>query len=467
MSSPDNDFVLDKTILRAADIRGVAGLTLPARAAELIGRGFGSVVLRRGLKTVIVGGDGRLSTPELKNALIRGLAACGARVVDIGLCPTPMLYFAVVTTPETAGVMVTASHNPKEYNGFKMLLDGQSFCGSDLFGLGDVIDRRDFTAGEGKTEKADFLTRYVDRLARDFRPSSKPLTVVWDCGNATAGVVVPELVKRLNGRHIVLNGRIDGNFPVHAPDCSKEENLRELQAAVLREKADLGLAFDGDADRLGVVDSRGRMVQADKLLPVYAEEILKTHPRAVFIADIKSGKTFSSEIKRLGGVPVIGKTGHSFIKMKMRETGALLGGEMSGHICFADKYYGFDDALYSAVRLLDIAAHMENGTLQDRIDRIPETFATGEIQIPCPDGEKFRCVEEIKASLNRQGIAFDDTDGVKRVWPTTGWWLIRASNTSPALVGRCEADTKAELDALVQNLFQTVNEVYPVEKKQF
>ena len=462
MSSPDTG-ISDKSILRAADIRGVAGLTLSAPTAEAIGRAFGSVVLRKGLRKIFVGGDGRLSTPELSAALIGGLTASGADVVDIGLCPTPMLYFAVFATPETAGVMVTASHNSKEYNGFKMLIDGAPFCGADIDALGRMIDAGDFESGAGSVRREGFLTRYVDRLLTDYNRDGRDLTVVWDCGNATAGAVVPTLVKGLTGRHILLNERIDGNFPAHAPDSSKPENLRELSETVLREKADLGLAFDGDSDRLGVVDSRGKMVGVDNLLPIFAEEILKSHPNAVFIADVKSGKSFSSEIERLGGRPLIWKTGHSFIKRKMRETGAPLGGEMSGHICFADKYFGFDDALYAAIRLLNIAGDRQNAPLQNRIDQIPETFATPEIDIPCPDAEKFAVVEKIKTALTHDGIDFDATDGVKRTFPTTGWWLIRASNTSPNLVCRCESDTKAELEDLKKDIFSTINRVYPIE----
>lgn len=462
MSSPDTGF-FDKTILRAADIRGVAGLTLPPRTAEAIGRAFGSVVLRKGLREIFVGGDGRLSTPELSSSLMRGLASSGADVVDIGLCPTPMLYFAVCATPGTAGVMVTASHNPKEYNGFKMLIDGAPFCGGDIDALGRMIDAGDFETGAGSVRRESFLARYVDRLLADYGRGGRGLTVVWDCGNATAGAVVPTLVERLDGRHVLLNERIDGNFPAHAPDSSKPENLRGLSEAVLREKADFGLAFDGDSDRLGVVDSRGKMVGVDNLLPIFAEEILKSRPGAVFIADVKSGKSFSSEIERLGGRPLIWKTGHSFIKQKMRETGAPLGGEMSGHICFADKYFGFDDALYAAVRLLNIAGDRNNAPLQDRIDQIPETFATPEIAVPCPDAEKFAVVEKIKTALTRDGVAFDATDGVKRTFPTTGWWLIRASNTSPNLVCRCEADTKTELETLKKDVFATISCVYPIE----
>ncbi len=462
MSLPDREH-FHKSVLRAADIRGVAGLTLTGETAELIGRAFGTVLIRKGVKHCLIGGDGRLSTPVLSAAMIRGLRSCGVNVTDIGCCPTPMLYFAAVLTEKAGGVMVTASHNPKEYNGFKLMIEGNSFCADNIQNLGMLIDQNDFEQGEGSFRHEDFLSRYVDRIVRDFDSNGKPLTVVWDCGNGTAGIVVPALVRRLPGRHIVLNERVDGNFPAHAPDSSKIENLTVLRETVLREKADLGLAFDGDSDRLGVIDSSGEFLQTDRLLQIFAEEILKTRPDSVFIADIKSSKTFVSEIARMGGRPVVWRTGHSFIKTKMKETDSPLGGEMSGHICFADKYYGFDDALYSAIRLLNIAAGIQSETLQDRIARIPKTYASPEIQIVCPDAEKFQCIEKIKGILRTTGVSIDETDGIKRVYPSTGWWLVRASNTSPCLICRCEADTPTELDLLKKDLFRLIETVRPIE----
>ena len=464
MSSPDKK-AIDTSILRAADIRGVAGLTLDSGTAELIGKAFGTILKRRQINKVVVGGDGRLSTPELTKALIKGLLSCGREVVHIGCCSTPMLYFASYTTEKCGGVMVTASHNPKEYNGFKMLIDRQSFCGEEIRDLGRLIGRGDFEAGSGVLKRDDFLSRYIERLLADFHPDGKELTVVWDCGNGTAGVIVPELVKRLPGRHVVLNKTVDGNFPAHAPDASKLEYLTELREAVLREKADFGLAFDGDSDRLGVIDAEGNQLETDRLLPVFAEEILKIRPQAVFIADIKSSKTFSEEISRMGGKPLIWKTGHSFIKRKMRETDSPLGGEMSGHICFADKYYGFDDALYAAIRLLDIAAHWRGEAFQERIRRIPKTFATPEIQIPCPDSEKFGVMARVKEKVRESGLSFEEIDGMKIMYPSSGWGLLRASNTSPCLICRCEADTEKELEEIKKKLFSQIKEIYPFEIK--
>lgn len=464
MSSPDRK-TIDTSILRAADIRGVAGLTLDSDTAERIGKAFGSLLIRQGSDKIIVGGDGRLSTPELMSALIEGLLSCGLNVIEIGCCPTPVLYFASFVTDGCGGIMVTASHNPKEYNGFKMLIDKRSFCGEQIQSLGLLAERGDFETGKGVLTRQDCVPRYIDRLMRDFRPDGKELTVAWDCGNGTAGVVVPELTKRLPGRHIVLNETVDGNFPAHAPDSSKIENLTVLRETVLKEKADLGLAFDGDSDRLGVIDSEGKLLETDRLLQIFAEDILKTRPAAVFIADIKSSKTFFEEVARMGGKPLVWRTGHSFIKQKMRETNSPLGGEMSGHICFADKYYGYDDALYAAIRLLDIAAHWPDESFQQRIRRIPETFATPEIQLPCPDSEKFQVVEQIKANVRKSGLFCDETDGVKVIYPSSGWGLIRASNTSPCLICRCEADTLKELDEIKSDMFRQIKNIYPVEIK--
>ncbi|MBO4519865.1 MAG: phosphomannomutase/phosphoglucomutase [Alphaproteobacteria bacterium] len=463
MSLPDLRKI-DSSILRAADIRGVVGLTLDSSAAELIGKAFGTVLVRQSVKKVIVGGDGRLSTPELSQAVIKGLLSCGLEVIEIGCCSSPMLYFASAVTENSGGIMVTASHNPKEYNGFKMLINRQSFCGDRIRDLGRLIELGDFETGVGALKRDNFLACYIDRLLRDFRTDGKELTVVWDCGNGTAGVIVPELTKRLPGRHILLNEKVDGNFPAHAPDSSKIENLNGLRESVLKENADLGLAFDGDSDRLGVIDSDGNHLETDRLLPIFAEEILKTRPGSVFIADIKSSKTFAEEITRMGGKPLIWKTGHSFIKQKMSETDAPLGGEMSGHICFADKYYGFDDAVYAAIRLLDIAAHQSAGTLRDRIHRIPKTFATPEIQIPCSDSEKFQIIEKIKANVYKNGLFCDETDGVKVVYPSSAWGLLRVSNTSPNLIVRCEADTKEELEEIKKKIFQQIELFYPIEK---
>ncbi|HBO59742.1 MAG TPA: phosphomannomutase [Alphaproteobacteria bacterium] len=446
MSSPDT---FDCSILRAADIRGVAGRSLRNQDAFAIGKAFGTILIESRKSKVYVARDGRLSSDSLHCSLTDGLTSCGLTVIDIGVCPTPMLYFATQTGKTDCGVMVTASHNPKEYNGFKFVLNGRLFFGKDIQALGGRIAAADFVSGAGERETQSIKMLYIQKLLTAYQRGNHPLTAVWDCGSGTSATIVPELVKFLNGKHIVLNATVDGNFPAHAPDASNPAELTGLRDAVLANRADLGLAFDGDSDRLGVFDSRGGFVFMDSLLPVFAEPVLSRQKGASIVADVKCGKTFASEIKRLGGNPVITKTGHSFIKQKMVETHAPLGGEKSGHICFADSYYGYDDALYAALRLLSIA---EQGNFQSRLDAVPETCLSPEIKFPCPDSTKFAKMERAKELLRRDGIAFDDTDGVKVFKPSGAWWLLRASNTVPALLGACEADSADELADLKSEL---------------
>lgn len=446
MLSPDT---FDCSILRAADIRGVAGRTLTNTDALAIGKAFGAVLIESRKNKVYVARDGRLSSDSLRRFLTDGLTSCGLTVIDIGVCPTPALYFAAKTGETDCGVMITASHNPKEYNGFKFVLNGRLFCGADIQALGQRIAESDFVSGNGDSITQDIKPLYIQKLLTAYRGGQNPLTVVWDCGCGTSAAIVPELVKSLNGKHILLNASIDGNFPAHAPDASDPAELTGLRNTVLAHRADLGLAFDGDSDRLGVFDSRGNFVYMDSLLPVFAEPVLALQAGANIVADVKCGKTFASEITRLGGHPVITKTGHSFIKQKMVETNAPLGGEKSGHICFADSYYGYDDALYAALRLLSIA---ERGGFQARLDEIPQTRLSPEIKFPCPDSVKFSKIERAKRLLTRDGIPFDDTDGVKVFKPSGAWWLLRASNTTPALLGACEADSAEELAALTKEL---------------
>lgn len=454
MSSPK--IILASSLLRAADIRGVAGEVLTVETAELIGKAFGTILRNKNQTAVFVGGDGRLSTPELLEALIKGLLSCGINVTHIGTCPTPTVYFATQISDIACGIMVTASHNPKEYNGFKMVVEKKPFFGESIQELGKIADTGSFAEGKGSLTKTDITSQYIKRLVQDFHPDGKELTVVWDCGNGTAGTVVPELIQHLPGRHILLNEEVDGSFPIRKPDSSHAEDLTELSKMVLKEKADIGFAFDGDSDRLGVITSDGEMLETDKLLQIFAEDILKTHPAATIVIDIKSSKTFASEVSRMGGKPLIWKTGHSFIKQKMNEVNAPLGGEMSGHICFADKYYGYDDALYAAIRLLDIVSHMNKESLLDRVKRIPQTFATPELQIASTDEEKFQYIEKIKQRLRAKNIPFEETDGIKVVHPSGGWWLLRASNTSSFLIGRCEADTAEELEQLKNEFFSYI-----------
>jgi len=440
----------DPTILREYDIRGIVGQTLTARDADAVGRAFGTIVRRTGGGTVCVGYDGRLTSPELEAAIIDGLRACGLSVWRIGLGPTPMLYYATTTLAADAGIMVTGSHNPPEHNGFKMMLGRAPFHGSAIQELGRIASSGAYEEGKaGEIVEQSVLDSYVDRLAaglNDGGAAGRPLTVAWDAGNGAAGRVLPELIQRLPGQHTLLNGVVDGRFPAHHPDPTVEANLRQLQAAVLAERCDLGLAFDGDADRLGAVDDRGRVVWADQLMILYARNVLKWKPASTIIADVKSSQVLFDDIAQAGGRPLMCRTGHSLVKSKMAETGAPLAGEMSGHIFFGAPYYGYDDALYAAVRLIGILSQ-QGCALSAIRDTWPAIVNTPEVRFSCSDTKKFAIIEEIKRRLRRDGAMINDIDGV-RVQTADGWWLLRASNTQAILVARCEARSAEGLERL-------------------
>ena len=438
------------TILREYDIRGIVGETLSAADAEAVGRGFGTIVRRAGGKRVCVGYDGRLSSPEMEAAVVKGLLACGLDVDRIGRGPTPMLYFATVTTEGDGGLMVTGSHNPPTHNGFKMMLGRKPFFGADIRRLGELVAAGDLETGEGSARDGPVSAQYVERLRADFR-GGWPLLAVWDAGNGAGGEVISDLVKHLPGRHVVLNGAIDGTFPAHHPDPTVPKNLEQLQAAVAAEKADVGFAFDGDADRIGVIDGKGRILWGDQIMQILAEEVLSRQPGATIIADVKASQALFDEVTRMGGKAVMWKTGHSLIKNKMAETKAPLAGEMSGHIFFADRYYGFDDAIYAAVRFLSIMTSRADYDLAARFDRMPHMVNTPELRFPCADERKFTVIDEVKARLSAAGAQVSDIDGV-RVSETGGWWLLRASNTQAALVARAEADSPDHLEALKASL---------------
>ncbi len=388
-----------------------------------------------------VGYDGRLTSPELEAALVDGLASEGADVVRIGLGPTPMLYFAAATLGVDGGVMVTGSHNPSDYNGFKFVLAGKPFYGAAIQALGKTaLGLGPPQARHGHVEDHGIRDAYIARLARDYR-GSRPLTVAWDPGNGATGEVVQQLTALLPGRHILLNETIDGTFPAHHPDPTVAENLVQLQRAVAREHCDLGIAFDGDGDRIGVVDARGQVWWGDQLMIVLAREVLERHPGAPILADVKASQVLFDEIARMGGQPVMTATGHSPIKAKLAEMGAPLAGEMSGHIFFADGWYGFDDAIYVAVRLLGILGRSAEGLAELR-DRLPRVMNTPELRFPCADARKFDVVREVRDRLAAASAEMTDIDGV-RVRTADGWWLLRASNTQDVLVARAES-TSAE-----------------------
>jgi phosphomannomutase len=441
----------DPTTLREYDIRGTVGRTLFEDDAFAIGRCFGSLVARNGGVTVAVGYDGRLSSPAMEAALAKGLSASGIETVRIGRGPTPMLYYAATKLKTDGAVMVTGSHNPPDYNGFKMVLGGKPFFGEQIRALGGQAMAGDVVAETVAPERnVDVSADYVARLLADWDGGDRMLKVVWDNGNGAAGEVLQRLVAGLPGEHIVLNGTIDGTFPAHHPDPTVPANLQQLIAEVAARRADIGIALDGDADRIGLIDDAGRILFGDQLLVLLARDVLHAHPGATIIADVKASQVLFDEVARAGGDPLMWRTGHSLIKAKMAETGSPLAGEMSGHIFFADHWYGFDDALYAAVRTLGVLARMDQ-RLSDVRDALPQVINTPEVRFDCDDTRKFAVIEEVAARLRAEGAKVSETDGV-RVLTDDGWWLLRASNTQAVLVARAEAATDAGLERLKQAL---------------
>jgi phosphomannomutase len=444
----------DPTILREYDIRGIVGTTLFAADAHALGRVFAQTVATAGGRRVAVGYDGRLTSPELEAALVEGLAEGGADVVRIGRGPTPMLYYASATLAGDravdGGIMVTGSHNPPDHNGFKIVLGGKPFYGEAIQGLGQMARALGPPGmARGRVEEHSVFDQYVERLARDY-DGMRGLSVAWDCGNGATGEVVTRLVERLPGHHILLNETIDGTFPAHHPDPTVPENLVQLQEAVKAESCDLGIGFDGDGDRIGIVDARGRIAWGDQILIVLARDVLSRHPGAAILSDVKASQVLFDEIARAGGKPVMTPTGHSIIKARLLETGAPLAGEMSGHIFYAERYYGFDDAVYVAVRLLGVLARAAE-SLSEMLDKLPPVFNTPELRLPCEEERKFAIVEGVRDRLRRRGAEIIDIDGV-RVGNPDGWWLLRASNTQAVIVARAESTSEAGLERLKQQL---------------
>jgi phosphomannomutase len=439
----------DPTILREYDIRGVTGETLSPADARAVGLAFATTVRRRGGRTAAVGYDGRLSGPEMEKAVVEGITAAGVDALRIGRGPTPMLYFAERFLGVDAGIMVTGSHNPPDHNGFKMTIGMKPVYGEQIQALGRLAAAGDFETDKGKVADRAVFDAYIARLVQDYR-AGKALTVAWDAGNGAGGEAVAALAKRLPGTHHTLFTEIDGRFPNHHPDPTEEKNLKHLKEAVLKRGCDVGVAFDGDADRIGVVDGKGRVLWGDQFMALFAEDVLAERPGATVIADVKASQALFDRVAALGGKPLMYRTGHSLIKSKMAETGAPLAGEMSGHVFFADRYYGFDDALYAAVRLLSILAR-RNGTLAQFRDGLPHVVNTPELRIPCPENRKFKVAAEALGRLKAAGAEVNDIDGV-RVKTADGWWLLRASNTQAVLVARCEARDEAGLKRLKASL---------------
>jgi phosphomannomutase len=443
----------DPTILREYDIRGIVGQTLFPADAEALGRVLATVCARRGLQRLAVGYDGRLSSPELEAALVEGLTAGGIDVLRVGRGPTPMLYFAAHTLSVDGGVMVTGSHNPTDYNGFKITLEQQSFFGEAIRDLGVLAAAGEFASGTGRVETLDIREAYVERLARD-AAGAKAFRIGWDPGNGAAAEILQRLVERLPGEHHLINDTIDGTFPAHHPDPTVEKNLAQLKALVAEKRLDFGVAFDGDGDRIGLIDERGRVLWGDQMMLLLARPILERRPGATIIADVKASSVLFDGVKALGGKALMWKTGHSHIKAKLKETGAPFAGEMSAHLFFADGYYGYDDALYAAVRIID-ALGREGRSLGAFRDSLPAVVNTPEIRFPCPEEKKRPAIAAVVAQLKAEGASFVDIDGV-RVTTPEGWWLLRASNTQDVLVARCEAADEAGLARLKATLAETI-----------
>ena len=446
------------TVLREYDIRGIIGETLGPDDARAIGRGFATLLRRAGGSRVAVGYDGRVSSPTLEHALVEGLNASGCDVVRIGLGPTPMLYYAEASAEDVdGGIQITGSHNPANYNGFKMVFQGRPFFGADILKIGEMAAAGDWDDGSGTHEKRDVEDAYIDALMKPFDGLSagemeklSSLRIGWDAGNGAAGPCLERLVARLPGEHFTLFTEVDGNFPNHHPDPTEEKNLADLKTLVAEKNLDFGVAFDGDGDRIGAIDGTGRVIWGDQLLMIYAEDLLKYLPGATIIADVKASRALYDSVAKNGGEPLMWKTGHSLIKSKMKETGSPLAGEMSGHVFFADQYYGYDDALYGGVRLILASARLGK-SVTDLRSAMPDMINTPEMRFQVDESRKCAVIDEVKARLVDSTDEVNDTDGV-RVTNDDGWWLLRASNTQDVLVARAESDSEAGLERLMAQI---------------
>ncbi|MEM6811193.1 MAG: phosphomannomutase/phosphoglucomutase [Pseudomonadota bacterium] len=446
------------SILREYDIRGIIGETLNNEDAFLLGQAFGTKVIQQKGQNIFVAYDGRHSSPDLVKNLIEGLTSTGCDVVDIGLGPSPMLYFAVKEMKADAGIMITGSHNPSNYNGFKMMMGGKSVFGEDIQTLGQIASDGIFEKGTGSVSKKDVSQDYIARLLKDLSVD-RELTIAWDNGNGASGNILKDLVSQIPGNHHLLYEDVDGDFPNHHPDPTVDKNLEDLISLVKEKNCDLGIAFDGDGDRIGVVDETGNIIRGDLLLSIYAKDILKKSSNKNIIADVKCSSLLFEEIKKLGGEPVMSQTGHSLVKNKMLETNAPLAGELSGHIFFNDIYYGFDDALYCAIRLINIVSHGIE-PLSSYVSHFPKMFSTPEIRIDVPEEDKFNLIRSIEENLeSNPDIQANTLDGV-RVTTDEGWWLLRASNTQNCLVTRVEAKTQPGMQNLQSMVEEALKDVH-------
>ena len=449
----DAPVTIDRSIFRAYDIRGVVGETLTPAVARMLGRAIGSEARERGLKEIVVGRDGRLSGPDMVSGLVDGLRSTGMDVIDIGAVPTPVVYFGCYHLQTGSGVSVTGSHNPPDYNGFKIVLGGETLSEDSIQALYTRIAEERFVDGSGGLQMLDITQDYVQRITNDIQVERK-LKVVVDCGNGIPGAIAPKVIEGIGCEVEPLYCDVDGTFPNHHPDPSDLHNLQDLILSVKQLNADIGLAFDGDGDRLGVVTKTGEVIFPDRLLMLFATDILTRNPGATIIYDVKCTGHLQPLILQHGGSPLMWRTGHSLIKAKMKETDAALAGEMSGHFFFGERWYGFDDGIYAAARLLDIlGSDPEGRTPQEIFDTLPKGVSTPELKIPMREGEHYRFIEQFRARAQFQGARITTIDGVRADWPD-GWGLVRASNTTPVLVLRFDADTPDALKR-AQDAFRT------------
>ncbi|MCC8483675.1 MAG: phosphomannomutase/phosphoglucomutase [Rickettsia endosymbiont of Labidopullus appendiculatus] len=448
---------INSTIFRLYDIRGSSLLDINTTIAYKIGFCFTKLSISKQGNKILIGRDGRLSSLALYHALVKGIISAGGQAISIGIAPSPMLYFADKIFKPQASIMITGSHNPKDDNGFKMLSQGKSFFDQQIQHLLNSILNTDWSNMPDKfiassiAKELDITTQYIDRILQDITIEPK-IKVAWDPANGAAGNITDLLALRLPNKNIVINSEIDGNFPNHHPDPTIPKNLEQLIEVVKTQNCDIGIAFDGDADRIAIISKKGRIILGDQILCILAKDIIDQNPQATIIMDIKSSSAIFNQIKSYGGRPIIWKTGHSFIKDKMQTTKALLGGETSGHIFFADKYYGYDDAIYAALRFLDLLSRSEK-TLDDMIDELPKCYSTPEISIPVPDDLKFDIIQQIKKDLINQNIAFNDIDGI-RIDSSIDyrWWLLRASNTEGKIIAKYESDSLEGMNSIKSEL---------------
>ncbi|HWP65619.1 MAG TPA: phosphomannomutase/phosphoglucomutase [Candidatus Limnocylindria bacterium] len=434
---------MNPAIFREYDIRGVADVDFDAAFAHRLGLAFGTLALEQGARLVSVGRDCRLTSDRYAEALRAGIAAAGLDVLDLGVCPTPLVYFSLFAWQLDGGIQITGSHNPADYNGFKICLGREALHGAQIQDLRARIEAGRFRSGQGTIRERPVVRAYQDYLVENIGPLGRPLRVVVDAGNGTAGPVAPEVYRRLGAEVIELFCDMDGRFPNHHPDPTLPENMEQLIAAVRQHGAELGIAFDGDADRIGVVDRHGRIIWGDELLVLYARDVLARNPGAVIVSEVKCSQRLYDDVARRGGRAIMWKAGHSLLKAKMRETDALLGGEMSGHIFFKERYFGYDDAVYAGARLLEILGRTGR-TVDALLADLPPSHSTPEIRVDCPDDVKFEVARRVRDAFAADGLDLIDVDGVRVRFPH-GWGLLRASNTQPVLVMRFEAESPAAL----------------------